>query len=340
MATCKQPVRRSLGRNGPQIPRLGLGLMGASSHYCVPGSDAERLAFLDEAYKRGETFWDSAQIYGDSEELLGKWFAANPEKRKDIFLATKFGVKITGTGFTVDTTSENCRASIEQSLKRLGLEYVDIYYPHRLDKVTPIEKTVEAMVELKKAGKVKYLGLCECSAESLRRAHTVHPISCVQIEYNPFCLQIESPETRLLETARELGVAIVSYSPLGHGLLAGTVRDRGDFIRPGDMRVKLPLFSEENLQKNLTIVDRIAAIARAKSLTPAQLTLAWILAQGDDIFAIPGTTKIHRLEENLESLSVFLSEEEERAIRELGQGMLGTQFQAATGYSFADTPTL
>jgi aryl-alcohol dehydrogenase-like predicted oxidoreductase len=244
------------------------------------------------------------------------------------------------TGFTIDSSPEYCRQAIEKSLKRLGLPYVDLYYVHRLDKITPIEKTIEAMVELKNAGKIKYLGLSECSAESLRRAHAVHPITCVQVEYSPFCLDIESPQTRLLETARELDVAIVAYSPLGNGFLTGTIRTREDFTKPGDVRAVLPWLKEENLQKNVFVVDKITEIAKSKGVNTAQLTLAWVLAQGDDVFAIPGTTKAHRLAENLDSLSLVLSPEEEKSIRQLSQDIVGVRFQNATGYAFGDTPAL
>lgn len=243
-------------------------------------------------------------------------------------------------GFRVVATPEYCRQAIEKSLKRLGLPYVDLYYLHRMDKVTPIEKTVEALVELKNAGKIKYLGLSECSADTLRRAHAVHPISCVQMEYSPFCLDVESPKTRLLETARELGVAIVAYSPLGNGILSGKFRTAEDISKPGSSRHRLPMFQEGNFQKNLVLIDNITDIAKTKGCTTAQLALAWLLAQGDDIFPIPGTTKVHRLVENLGSLSVTLTPEEEKAIREIAQGAVGGRFQASTGYAFADTPPL
>jgi aryl-alcohol dehydrogenase-like predicted oxidoreductase len=220
------------------------------------------------------------------------------------------------------------------------LPYVDLYYVHRLDQVTPIEKTMEAMVELKEAGKIKYLGLSECSAESLRRAHAVHPISCVQMEYSPFCRDIELPKYRLLQVARELGVAIVAYSPLGNGLLGGGIRTREDFTKPGDLRSALPWLSEANLQKNLAIVDKISEIAKTKGATTAQLTLAWILAQGDDFFAIPGTTKVYRLEENLGSLFISLPPEEESSIRQISQTVVGERFQTMMGQSFRDTPPL
>jgi aryl-alcohol dehydrogenase-like predicted oxidoreductase len=243
-------------------------------------------------------------------------------------------------GFSVDSTPEYCLQSIEKSLARLGLPFVDIYYVHRLDKVTPIEKTMEAMVSLKTAGKIRYIGLSECSADSLRRAHAVHPVTCVQVEYSLFRKDIETPQTRLLEVARELGVAIVAYSPLGNGLLSGNIRSREDVSKPGDFRGILPWLDEENIQQNLGVLDRISASARSMSLTPAQLALAWLLAQGDDIFPIPGTSNIHRLEENLGSLFVSLSRDNESVLRKLSAGIAGGRFQVKSGYAFADTPIL
>ncbi|RAL02544.1 Aldo/keto reductase [Aspergillus ibericus CBS 121593] len=345
MATLSKLPTRPLGKNGPLLPRIGLGLMGASGTYGQGLPEAEHLAFLDEAYKRGETFWDTADKYDGSESVLGKWFAQNPDKRDDVFLATKFGIRTNpdakdGRKNWMDSSPEYCRAALDQSLKRLGLPYVDLYYVHRLDKVTPIEKTMEAMVALKQEGKIKYLGLSECSAESLRRAHAVHPITCVQVEYSVFCLEIESPRFQLLQTARELGVAIVAYSPLGNGILSGAIRSREDVSKPGDVRGVLPWLREGNIEKNVAVVDQIAEIAKGKGATTAQLALAWLFAQGDDIFAIPGTSKIHRLEENLASLSFQLTVEEEQSIRRLAQSVAGGRFQALTGYDFGNTPQL
>ncbi|KAJ4175309.1 hypothetical protein NW754_002312 [Fusarium falciforme] len=284
-----------------------------------------------------------ADMYGDSEELIGRWFAANPKKRKDIFLATKFANKISRDGSVyADSSPEYCKAACALSLKRLGVEQIDLYYCHRLDHETPIEKTVQAMKELREEGKIKHLGLSEVSAESLRRAHKVHPISAVQMEYSPFALEIESPQYRLLEVARELGVAIVAYSPLCRGILSGSIRSRADFS-PGDYRSIIPRFSEENLPKNLEIVDTIAAIARQKAVTPSQLTLSWLLAQGDDIFPIPGTTRQERLEENLGSLEIDLTLEEEQAIRHVCEKaeVAGTRYpQGDLAFCFADTPEL
>ncbi|KAE8309791.1 NADP-dependent oxidoreductase domain-containing protein [Aspergillus transmontanensis] len=250
MAPPKQLITRPLGKNGPQVTPAGLGLMGASGIYGIPGSDAERLAFLDAATRTDNTL---ADIYGDSEDLPGKWFALNPSKRKGIFLATKLGTR------AINTNPEYCLDALEASLKRLGLPY----------------------------GKIKYLDLSEYRADSLRRSHATHPISCVQMEYNPFCLDIE---------ARELDAAIV----------AGTLRLKEDFTKRGDLRGGT----------NLALVGRIGEFAKAKVVTPAQLTLAWILAQGEDFFVIPGTTKAHRVAENVGSLDITVTLEEEKAIRQ------------------------
>ncbi|PVH79098.1 Aldo/keto reductase [Cadophora sp. DSE1049] len=282
-------------------------------------------------------------MYGDSEDLIGRWFRANSDKRKDIFLATKFANRTLADGtFTIDSTPEYCLSACNNSLERLGVPFIDLFYCHRLDQKTPIELTIRAMVQLKEAGKIKYLGLSECSAESLRRAHAVHPITAVQMEYSPFALEIESPQFKLLETARELGVALVAYSPLGRGMLSGTLRSRADF-GPGDLRAILPRFSEENFPKNLMVVDRIAEIARQKRITPAQLSLAWLLAQGDDIFPIPGTTRTERLFENVGALKVTLSKDEENAVRTEceSSGISGGRYPEVFAKTcFADTQLL
>lgn len=242
----------------------------------------------------------------------------------------------------IDSSPSHCKASIDNSLQRLGIQQVDLYYCHRVDQKTPIEKTVEAMAELKKQGKIKYLGLSEISSDTLRRAHKVHPISAVQVEYSPFALDIESEQIDLLKTCRELGVAVVAYSPLSRGLLTGALKGPEDF-EEGDFRKMAPRFSAENFPKNLKLVNRIAEIAKAKGATPAQATLAWLLAQGDDIFPIPGTTKAERLEENIGSLKVKLSRDEVQAIRkacdeaEIG----GSRYpEAYTKTLYADTPPL
>lgn len=272
--------------------------------------------------------------------MLGKWFAANPEKRKDIFLATKFGIRTIDGKLKPSSSPEYCRQAIEKSLKRLGLPYVDIYYIHRLDKVTPIEKTIQTMVELKNEGKIKHLGISECSAESLRRAHAVHPITAIQVEYSLFCREIESPKTNILKTARELGVAVVCYSPLGNGFLTGRYRTVEDVSGPGDRRNILPWYAPDKLTNNLAILDKITELAKGKGLTPAQLALSWLLAQGDDIFPIPGTSNPKRLDENLASASMTITEEEEGVLRQLASGIIAERFQSKTGFAYGDTPPL
>jgi aryl-alcohol dehydrogenase-like predicted oxidoreductase len=281
-------------------------------------------------------------MYFDSEDLLGKWFAVNPEKRSDIFLSTKFGeVRISDGKPYTDSSPEYCRKAITRSLSRLGLDHVDLYYIHRLDRKTPIELTMQVMVELKTEGKIRHIGLSECSAESLRRAHAVHPIAAVQMEYSLFSLDIESPERNLLQTARELGVAVVAYSPLGKGLLTGTIRTTEDLMGEGDYRRILPRAQGDNLAKNLELVDRLAAMAEKKGVTSGQLALAWLLKQGDDVFPIPGTRKMARLEENLSSLDVQISDEEQLEIRKLADHVVGTRLPEMHLHTlFADTPPL
>jgi len=338
----KLPTRK-LGRNGPHITALGLGLMGLSAFYGEKKPDNERYAFLDAAYAKGELFWDSADMYGDNEDLLGKWFESNPEKREKIFLATKYGNKVDEEGNrSVDSTPEYTRAACEKSLGRLKVKQIDLYYTHRLDGVTPIEKTVQELKKLQDEGKIKYIGLSECSSESLRRASKIAHIDAVQIEYSPFSLDIETPQIDLLKTARELGTAIVAYSPIGRGMLGGKLRSPKDFPE-GDFRTYAPRFSEENFPKNLKLVDRITEIASKKNATPSQLTLAWLLAQGDDIFPIPGTTNIGRLEENLGALKIKLSAEEEAEIRKASEAAVpaGARYpEAFAKHNFADTPAL
>ncbi|KAF2035480.1 aldo/keto reductase-like protein [Setomelanomma holmii] len=332
-----------LGKNGPEVTRLGFGLMGLSAFYGKPKSDNERLALLDQAYDLGERFWDSSDIYGDNEDLLGKWFKANPDKRKDIFLATKFAIVMKPGGERgMDSSSEYSKTACAKSLERLGIDQIDLYYCHRVDGVTPIEKTVEGMAQLKKEGKIKYLGLSEVSSETLRRAYAVHPITAVQVEYSPFALDIESKQIDLRKTCRELGVAVVAYSPLNRGMLAGALKSPDDF-EENDFRRNAPRFSKENFPKNLKLVDEITAIAKKKGVTPSQLTLAWLLAQGQDIFPIPGTTKLERLKENLGSLDVKLTSDDEKEIRKAAEqaevvgGRYPESFQKAL---YADTPAL
>jgi aryl-alcohol dehydrogenase-like predicted oxidoreductase len=329
----------SLGKNGPQVTRLGFGLMGLSTFYGPAKPDNERLALLDNAHSLGELFWDSSDMYGDSEDLIGKWFAANPSKRADIFLATKFAVK---EGRVIDSSPEYVKIACDKSLKRLGIKQIDLYYCHRVDQKTPIERTVEAMKQLKDEGKIKYLGLSEVSSDTLRRAHKVHPISAVQVEYSPFALEIESKQIDLLKTCRELGVAVVAYSPLCRGMLSGALKGPQD-LEEGDFRKFAPRFSEENFPKNLKLANQLGAVAEKKGVTPAQLTLAWLMAQGEDIFPIPGTTKLERLKENLGAFDVKLSTDEDKEIRKASDAaeVSGSRYpENFMQACYADTPPL
>ncbi|KAL3458444.1 NADP-dependent oxidoreductase domain-containing protein [Aspergillus heterothallicus] len=333
---------RPLGKNGPQVPRLGFGTMGLSVFYGPTKPDEERLAILDKAYELGETFWDSAQLYGDSELLIGKWLAANPSKRKEIFLATKFYYRLENGERITDTSAENAKRCCDESLKRLGVDSIDLYYAHRLDPNTPVEITVQALADLKAEGKIKYLGLSECSSQALRRACKVHHIDAVQVEYSPFSLEIESEQINLLKTARELGVAVVAYSPLSRGILSGAIRERPEY-GPDDIRSFLPRYSKENFPKNVEAVDKLRAFAEEKGIAVTQLTLAWLLAQGDDIFPIPGTTRIHALVENVGSLKVELTEEEVKRYRSIIEesDVSGARYPAALNATlFVDTVPL
>jgi len=297
--------------------------MSATSRHTLDSETAEKLHLevLTRAADLGETFWDTSDRYGPytNEELIGKWFKLTG-RRSEIFLATKFGiVKNEKTGkMEARGDKEYVKESIEGSLKRLGVEYVDLYYVHRIDKNVRIEETVEALAELVKVGKVKQIGLSECSTKTLQRAHKVHPIAAVQIEYSLFSLDIEREEIGLKKACEELGVAIVAYSPLGRGLLTGQYKSRKDFLE-GDNRLNHPRFSEENFSKNLELVYKVEKLAEKKGVTPGQLALAWLLKQGKNVISIPGTRQIKYLEENVGALKVELTDEETKYIRETAE---------------------
>jgi len=281
----------------------------------VAETGEERFKILDRAIELGCTYIDSADCYIDNEELLGQYFKKNPHQREKVFLATKFGINEHGEDpmdYSIQGDAQYVREAFEKSIKRLGLDYVDLYYVHRIDKNVPIEETIETLKELVKAGKVKYLGLSECSSDTLRRAHAVHPIACVQVEYSPISLDIE--ENGLLKACRELGVAIVCYSPLGKGMFTETFKAPSD-LEEDDWRKEMPRFSDENFSKNLQIVNQLRALATKKGCSLGQLTLAWILAQGDDFIPIPGTTKIKNLEDNAGAAQVKLNKEDEEEVR-------------------------
>jgi len=295
--------RRSLGTVGLEVPALGLGCMGMSDFY--GGRDeTESVATINRALDLGVTFLDTADVYGTgtNEELVGRTIRG---RRHEVVLATKFGnVRAPdGTFLGVDGRPEYVRACCDASLKRLGVEVIDLYYQHRVDKNTPIEETVGAMAELVAQGKVRFLGLSEASAATLRRACAVHPITALQSEYSLWTRDVEE---EILPACRELGVGFVAYSPLGRGFLTGTIRSAAD-LDAGDVRRRHPRFTADNLRKNLDLVRTVEAVARANGVTPAQVALAWVLSRGMDVVPIPGTKRRRYLEDNIGALGVTLA---------------------------------
>jgi len=300
---------------GLDVSRIGLGAMSMAGYYNIgAGSDAESIQTIHRALDLGVTLLDTAEIYGPytNEELVGR---AIKDRRDDIVLATKFGlVSHAGAGPGVlDSTPANICVAVEGSLKRLGTDRIDLYYQHRVDPKTPIEDTVGALAELVAAGKVRHIGLSEASPATIRRAHAVHPVSALQTEYS---LWTRDPEAELLPLLRELGIGFVPYSPLGHGFLTGDIRSP-EQLSDDDWRKTNPRFIGENFQRNLRIVDEVRAVAAEAGATPAQIALAWLLAQGDDIAPIPGTKRVARVEENTGADRIELSADQVERLNNL-----------------------
>ncbi|KKA04670.1 aldo/keto reductase [Pseudomonas ogarae] len=322
---------RQLGHRGPHVSSIGLGCMGMSDFYTTGVDEREAIATLHRAVELGVTLFDTADMYGPhtNEELLGR---ALRGKRDGLYLASKFGLVRSSDPHTrgVNGRPDYVRQSVEGSLKRLDTDYLDLYYQHRIDPEVPVEETIGAMAELVKAGKVRHIGISEASAETIQRAHAVHPLAAVQSEYSLWSREPEHND--VLDTCQRLGIAFVAYSPLGRGFLTGELKSPEDFAAD-DYRRFNPRFQADNFNRNLALVERVKALASDKGISASQLALAWVLAQGDHVIPIPGTKQRKYLESNVAAASVVLSVDELAQLDGIftGEGVVaGDRYQAQT----------
>jgi aryl-alcohol dehydrogenase-like predicted oxidoreductase len=318
---------RRLGPGGPEVSEIGLGCMGMSAFYGHADEDQAR-ATIDRALELGCNFLDTSDMYGPytNEELIGSAIAG---RRDEVFLASKFGIKLVEEGNLIDRVIDGSpgyvRRACEDSLKRLGTDRIDLYFQHRVDPDTPIEETVGAMAELVAAGKVRHLGLSEAGAQTIRRAHAVHPITAVQTEYSLWTRDVEA---EILPTLNELGIALVAYSPLGRGFLSGRFSSE-DELEQGDYRLHGPRFTGENLKQNLALAARVRELAGERGITPGQLALAWVLSRGEHVVPIPGTKRVAYLEENLAAAAVELDRAEAETIARSLPAVAGERYPEA-----------
>lgn len=299
--------KRKLGNSGLEVSALGFGCMGLS--FANAPSKNEIIKLLHSAYEEGITLFDTAQAYGNNEELLGE---ALSSFRKEVVIATKFGFKKGNHQLGMDSSSKNIRATVESSLKKLKTDYIDLLYQHRVDPNVPIEEVASTIKDLIQEGKVKHFGLCEVNAETIRRAHAIQPITALQSEYSMF---YRGPEKEIIPTLEELGIGFVPFSPLGKGFLTGTINADTDFDKT-DARNMSPRFNKENREANQALIDLVVSIATNNNATPAQIALNWLLTQKPWIVPIPGTTKLHRLQENIGGANISLSNNEINDINE------------------------
>ncbi|PFH48525.1 hypothetical protein AMATHDRAFT_65190 [Amanita thiersii Skay4041] len=331
-------IFRNIGNSTLPAIGFGTGGLGVAGYGSLQPFD-ERVKIFDTLYERGCTHWDTADVYGESESLIREWLRRTG-KRNEIFIATKFG--FTPQGIRGDP--EYVREAVERSLRNLGVRHIDLLYLHRVDAKTPIEITIRAMADLVKEGKVKYLGLSDPSPDTLRRAHAIYPISAIQVEFSPFVLDACKPPHRLIQTARLLGIAVVVYAPLARGIVTGISKSPDEF-EEGDYRRGIPKFSKDNFPKLLKTVSKIESISKIYNATPAQITLAWTLAQGPNFFVIPGTKKIKYVHENLDAANIRLTKAEVEELwsiaREADRTVAGDRDNAfGMAVAYLDTPPL